>query len=192
MKEIDIEKEKIIDLRKQKLLYFIGFFSISIIGTLLHFLFDFSGKSLFIAPFSAINESVWEHLKIAVIPIMFWTILEFTLLKFRRDNLWTSLLVKVVTVMLSIILLYCISIAVLGGHNLWVSISIFYFSILLSQILGYKVVTGKRVSIKFEEISKYIVIFIFLLFVIFTFIPPKFNIFKDEVTSTYGVFEFKY
>ena len=43
-----------------------------------------------------------------------------------------------------------------------------------------------------EEIAKYLVIVIFLMFVVFTFIPPKIGIFKDEVTSTYGVFEFKY
>ena len=192
MNTLDIDKEKLLDERKQKILYIIGFFVISIIGTLLHFLFKFSGKSMFIAPFSAVNESVWEHLKIAVLPIMLWTFIEFITLKFRRDNLWTSLLVKIITAMLSITFLYYLYSFIFKTHNLVINLIIFYFSILISQILGYKVVTGRRVNIKLEERSKYIVIFIFLLFIIFTFIPPKLNIFKDEVTSTYGVFEFKY
>lgn len=192
MNSLDIEKEKLLDEKRQKILYIIGFFVISITGTMLHFLFKYSGKSIFLAPFSAVNESVWEHLKIAVLPIMFWTFIEFITLKFRRDNLWTSLLVKIITAMLSITLLYYIYSLIYGTHNLVINLIIFYFSILISQILGYKVVTGRRVNIKLEERSKYIVIFIFLLFIIFTFIPPKFKIFKDEVTSTYGVFEFKY
>ena len=147
---------------------------------------------MFIAPFSAVNESVWEHLKIAVLPIMLWTFIEFITLKFRRDNLWTSLFVKIITAMLSITFLYYLYSFIFKPHNLVINLIIFYFSILISQILGYKVITGRRVNIKLEERSKYIVIFIFLLFIIFTFIPPKLNIFKDEVTSTYGVFEFKY
>ena len=187
MNYISIKEEKLIDKRKQKIMYIVGFFVISIIGTLLHFTFDFSGKNLFIAPFSAVNESVWEHLKIAVIPIILWTFIEFVSLKFRSDNLWISLLVKILTVMGLIILLYYINI-----YNTWLNIAIFYFSILISQILGYKIVTSKKVNVKYEEISKYIVIAIFLMFIIFTFIPPKLSIFKDEVTSTYGVFEFKY
>lgn len=192
MNTLDIEKEKLLDERKQKILYIIGFFVISIIGTLLHFLFKFSGKSMFLAPFSAVNESVWEHLKIAVLPIMLWTFIEFITLKFRRDNLWTSLFVKIITAMLSITFLYYLYSFIFKTHNLVINLIIFYFSILISQILGYKVVTGRRVNLKLEEHSKYIVIFIFLLFIAFTFIPPKLNIFKDEVTSTYGVFEFKY
>lgn len=192
MNYISIKEEKLIDKRKQKIMYIVGFFVISIIGTLLHFTFDFSGKNLFIAPFSAVNESVWEHLKIAVIPIILWTFIEFVSLKFRSDNLWISLLVKILTVMGLIILLYYISKVFTKTHNTWLNIAIFYFSILISQILGYKIVTSKKVNVKYEEISKYIVIAIFLMFIIFTFIPPKLSIFKDEVTSTYGVFEFKY
>lgn len=173
MSYISIKEEKLIDKRKQKIMYVIGFFVISIIGTLLHFTFDFSGKSLFIAPFSAVNESVWEHLKIAVIPIILWTFIEFVSLKFRSDNLWISLLVKIVTVMVLIITLYYISKVFTKTHNTWLNIAIFYISILISQILGYKVVTSKKVNVKYEEASKYIVIAIFLMFIIFTFIPTK-------------------
>ena len=59
-------------------------------------------------------------------------------------------------------------------------------------MFGYKEIKSKNVNIKYEEISKYLVIIIFIMFVIFTFIPPKIDIFKDEVTSTYGVFELEY
>ena len=50
----------------------------------------------------------------------------------------------------------------------------------------------KKVDVKIEEVTKYSVLFIFLLFIFFTFLPPKAEIFKDEITQTYGVFELEY
>lgn len=38
-------------------------------GTLLHFLFEWSGNNYIIASFSAINESTWEHLKLVFFPM---------------------------------------------------------------------------------------------------------------------------
>ena len=80
----------------------------------------------------------------------------------------------------------------MGTHTTFVSISIFYLSILLSQIVGYIVINMRKVDVKIEETTKYSVLFIFLLFVIFTFLPPKAEIFKDEETQTYGVFKLEY
>ncbi len=39
-----------------------------ILGTLLHFTYELSGGNLVVASFSAINESVWEHLKLLYFP----------------------------------------------------------------------------------------------------------------------------
>lgn len=192
MEEINIKKEKMQDEKLQKKLYIIGFFVISILGTILHFTFEFSNNNILVAPFSAVNESVWEHLKIAVMPMFLWTFIEFVTLKFRRPNLWSSLLIKIFTVMGVITVFHYIYTSIFGAHSTWFSIAIFYIAILLAQIFGYKEITSKDVNVKYEEIAKYLVIIIFLMFVTFTFIPPKIGIFKDEVTSTYGVFEFKY
>ena len=38
------------------------------LGTLLHFTYDISGNSDFVAIFSAVNESTWEHLKLLFFP----------------------------------------------------------------------------------------------------------------------------
>lgn len=192
MNKKSIEKEELLDIKLQKRLYIIGFFVIAILGTLLHFTYDFSNKNLFIAMFSAVNESVWEHLKIAVMPMFLWTFIEFITLKFRRPNLWSSLLIKLFTTIAFITIFYYLYINILGIRIVWVDISSFYVAILLAQIFGYKEVTSKNINIKYEEIAKYLVIVIFLMFVLFTFIPPKIEIFKDEVTSTYGVFELKF
>ena len=42
----------------------LGFAVTSLGGTLLHFLYDWTGKAAWAAPFSGVNESTWEHMKL--------------------------------------------------------------------------------------------------------------------------------
>ena len=39
-----------------------GFAFTAVFGTALHFLFDWSGKNTVVGLFSAVNESIWEHM----------------------------------------------------------------------------------------------------------------------------------
>lgn len=169
----------------------IGFFAISLLGIVLHFTYDFFGRNILVAPFSSVNSSVWEYMKIAVMPMFFWTIFEFCEMMYRPNNLWSSLLVKIITVMSVIIISHYTYSDINGKHVLFVDIVIFIFAIAISQVLGYKVAISEKKNKNIEEIYKYITIIIFLIFVIFTFIPPHFEIFKDKVKETYGVFEIK-
>ena len=41
---------------------------ISLIGTLSHFLYDISKHNKVVGLFAAVNESTWEHIKIALTP----------------------------------------------------------------------------------------------------------------------------
>lgn len=184
--------EKDLELKKVKTLSIIGFFVISIIGILLHFAYEFFDNNLFVATFSAVNESVWEHIKIAVMPTFLWTIVELFILKYRQDNLWSSLLVKIITIIVIISIGFYAYTNIIGTHILWIDILLFFVAILTAQVLSYKEIKAKKVKVEYEEISKYLVLIIFLMFVFFTFLPPKLEIFKDESTSTYGVFKIEY
>ena len=42
-----------------------GILVLSLLGTVMHFVFDWSGQSAPVGAFAAVNESVWEHLKLA-------------------------------------------------------------------------------------------------------------------------------
>ena len=45
-----------------------------IVGTLLHFVYEWSNNNIVAGIFGAINESTWEHLKILFIPMLITTI----------------------------------------------------------------------------------------------------------------------
>lgn len=58
---------------KSKILKFqiYSFIVVCILGTLLHFTYDWSNQNTLVAAFSAVNESTWEHLKLAFFPMLF-------------------------------------------------------------------------------------------------------------------------
>jgi hypothetical protein len=41
-----------------------GIAFVVILGSVLHFAFEWSGRAIPIGPIAAVNESVWEHLKL--------------------------------------------------------------------------------------------------------------------------------
>ena len=43
-----------------------GFFFVSVVGTLLHFLFEWRGESRLVALIAPVNESIWEHMKLVL------------------------------------------------------------------------------------------------------------------------------
>ena len=55
-------------------LVIIGSIVIASVGTLAHFLYDLTKHNKFIGLFAAVNESTWEHIKIALTPILLWSL----------------------------------------------------------------------------------------------------------------------
>ena len=53
-----------------------GFAVTSFAGTLLHFLYEWLGKSPWIAPLSGVNESTWEHMKLLFWPMLFFAVVQ--------------------------------------------------------------------------------------------------------------------
>ena len=60
----------------------IGALVVILASVLFHFLYEWTGIGL-IGAISPVNESVWEHTKIVVVPYLLYAVLEFFLLKIR-------------------------------------------------------------------------------------------------------------
>ena len=51
---------------------------IMLIGSLDHFMYELSGENVFVGMWAPVSESIWEHLKIAFYPtLFFWTAVYF-------------------------------------------------------------------------------------------------------------------
>ncbi|MBQ4097128.1 MAG: hypothetical protein IJC62_03100, partial [Clostridia bacterium] len=62
-----------------------GFVTVSLLGTLLHFLYEWTGESIWVAPISGVNESTWEHMKLFFFPAVAFAVFESFFMRERRD-----------------------------------------------------------------------------------------------------------
>lgn len=164
---------------------------ISIIGSFMHFAFNFSGNLKIVALFAPINESIWEHLKLAFFPTLLWWIIGFFLFNkdsnFKKRNYICSMILSALIAPLIITCFYYTYTGALGISSLILDIFSLYLSILLSQILGIHTYKYGNFSIKTFVILVLILIITILLFWIFTFKPPHIPLFLDSSKGIYGI-----
>ena len=60
--------------RKLRRWEIVGFAVTGLLGTLLHFVYDWTGEMRVAAAFSAVNESTWEHMKLLFVPFLVFTV----------------------------------------------------------------------------------------------------------------------
>lgn len=158
---------------------YIGFIFTSIAGTLLHFAYDWSNQSIFLAPFSAINESIWEHMKLLFFPMFVFAMIEYYFMGNEYDNFWCIKLLGITLGLLLIPTLYYTYTGAFGIMIDFINISIFF----LTATIVYSVETrlfenGKTCRIS-SRTAFIILCLIALSFVVFTFFPPRIPLFES-------------
>jgi hypothetical protein len=154
---------------------------------MLHFLFDWSGYLYPIGTFSAVNESVWEHLKLGFWPVIFLTPLEYKYIKHLANNFIIAKTIASYTIPLSIVIIFYSYTAILGTNFLLFDILSFIIAAFIGQFLNYKILIFKKLSRRLDIISLILIILLAGLFVIFTFLPPHLPLFQDSTTGLYGI-----
>jgi len=165
----------------------VGFFFIIGVGTLLHFVYAWSGDSPIVAPFAAVNESVWEHLKLAFWPALVWTLLERAPLKTRGNNFWLARALGTLLMPVLIVALHYFYLFLLGEHVLFLDITIFVLAVFAGQYASYRLFTGDERSPLANMLAPALLVAMAVLFVVFTFTTPEAGIFRDGPTGTYGI-----
>lgn len=156
-----------------------------IVGTLLHFTFELSGLNPKFAIFSAINESTWEHLKLLYFPMLLSTIFGIILFKNRIPNFLCSKTIGILTSIIFEIIFFYTYTGILGNNITIIDISLFFVSTILGEFVAYILIVNKFKCN--NKLALLILFFIFMLFIIFTFNPPKIGLFKDPITKIYGI-----
>ena len=172
--------------RNLSLWQFVGFSVVSLLGTLLHFLYDFSGEKWWTALISGVNESTWEHMKLLFVPLFFFGLVEYFFFP-EYKNFWC---VKLKGTLLGLALFPVIFYTyqgVLGKNVDAINILIFFISAAVAYLYEAYLFRTESLSCKSPKRAITILCVIAFCFVLFTFITPMLGIFEDPITGVYGI-----
>ena len=164
----------------------VGFAVVSLGGTLLHFLYEWLGEAVWIAPFSGVNESTWEHMKLLFVPCFIFAIVQSFFFRDRKD-FWCVKVRGILLGLVAIPVLYYTYNGVVGKSPDWINIAIFFIAAALVFVCETKLFKSESIRCAHPRAALTALVIIALLFVLFTFRTPELGIFKDPLTGTYGV-----
>ena len=161
---------------------------ILVFGVLLHFSYEWTNKNIIVGLFSAINESIWEHLKLLFFPSIF-TFFLARLLNIGDGNYYRVKLKGIIIGMIFIIVFYYTYTGIIGHNFPVLDISSFFIAVIISEL--YTLFKYDKYKHHNNYISYLIIIIISFLFLLFTFKPLHINLFLDPVEKKYGITEEK-
>ena len=156
----------------------LGFIFTSIAGVILHFLYDWTNQNTFIAAFSAVNESTWEHMKLLFFPMFIYALIQRRYKGKEYKNFWCVKLIGIVLGLLLIPGLYYTINGAFGMTPDWVNIAIFFVTAGICYFVETKLFE-RGINCKSQGIALLILWLIALVFVIFTFFPLSIPLFED-------------
>ena len=158
---------------------------ISVLGTLLHFTYNWFGNNPVIGVFSAVNESTWEHLKLLYFPTLIVTIIGAIYYKGHVPNYVCARLKGLLTAMFFTVTFFYTSMGVLGKNYAFLNILIFYVAVIIGEIIvNRQIKLAKPCNTNKAWIGFGILL---VCFILFTYNAPKIGLFKDPITGGYGI-----
>jgi len=163
-----------------------GFVFTSLAGTLLHFVYDWSGQSVFAALFSAVNESIWEHMKLLFWPMAIYALIQSFYFKDRKDFWQIKLKGVLLGLTLIPVIFYTYNGAVGKSPDIF-NVAIFYIAALIACLFEWRLLKKEPSPRNFKIPSIIAFAVLAILFWVFTFYPPPINLFLDPTTRTFCI-----
>ena len=156
-------------------------------GSALHFAFGWCGRTPLVAPFAAVNESVWEHLKLAFWPSVAYAAVEY--MAFGKDtaSFATAKSTGILLMPICIVLLFYSYKALVGHHVLWLDILIFLVAVSAGQTISCLLMAAGPADTSRGWVGVLAVALLGVSLAFLTFSPPRLPLFRDSVTGRYGL-----
>lgn len=163
-----------------------GFAVTSFGGTILHFLYEWLGNAIWIAPFSGVNESTWEHMKLLFWPMFFFAVIQSFFFK-DYNGFWCIKLRGIIIGLSLIPIIFYTYNGVIGRSPDWINIAIFFISAMIAYIYETRMFNAKKFGCRSTKFAFGVLCVVALLFILFTFITPRIGIFRDPLKGIYGI-----
>ena len=167
--------------------FLIGFTFVSVLGTILHFLYEWT-DCISLAPFSAVNESTWEHMKILFFPLLLFAIIQAQFFKKEYKNFWKTKLWGILLGSLLIPVLFYTFNGAFGKTPDWLNILFFFIAAASAFLLEWLLFAKNAKNFLPTPIPILLLCILAFFFLLFTFYPPTLPLFQDPLTLKYGIF----
>ena len=171
-------------------------FWICFAGSSLHFAFELSDYWTPLALNAAVNESIWEHLKIYFWPGLLYALVQYTYTRNVANNYWLGKVVALLVTPIVITFSYHGYMswveATAAGTSVGMILFIMFFGVLVGQLCSYKILTAEPLMIARGYVTAGYAVLVFS-FSAFTYFPPKVALFENylcyEYTNEYGILD---
>ncbi len=165
-----------------------GLFFVLVWGNLFHFVFDWSGENELVGAIAAVNESVWEHMKLMIVPWVLWSAVEALALRRNRICVLAPRAVALLMGVLFIPVAYYSYVGISGANVAILNIIIFQLAVLLAFFLSWRVLDkGRLQGTVWTVLGGAVLLAMLALTVYWTYFQPQIPLFVDPLTGKTGI-----
>jgi len=171
-------------MRKVKI---IGVFIIFGLSFLSHFMYQWLPNSIFSILFP-VNESIWEHMKLIVTPVLIFSIFEYIIYRKKNIEYNNFILSYAVSMILGIIIYLIIYLPIenIFGHSMIVAIVILFITFIVVEFISYYIMNSREIKYS-NIIGISLIILIYIVFGYLTYNPIESDLFYDKEKKIYGI-----
>ena len=165
----------------------VGVFIIFGLSFLSHFIYKWMPNSIFSILFP-VNESIWEHMKLMVTPVLIFSIFEYIIYKRKKIHFNNFLLSYSISMILGIIIYLIIYLPIdyIFGHSAIVAIGLLFITFIIIQIISYYIMNYREIKYS-SIIGTGIIILLYVIFGYLTYHPLETDLFYDSQKKIYGI-----
>lgn len=125
---------------------FAGILFVLVLGTIAHFIYEWSGNNLIAGLFTPVNESPWEHMKLIFFPMLLYSL--FLTLKLQNSYpcIAASFSAGILLGTVCIPVIFFLYIGILGQDVFILDILIFILSVVIGFYAAYRLTLSCRVQ----------------------------------------------
>lgn len=154
-----------------------GIIFVIIVGTVSHFIYEWSGNSFFLGFFFPVSESTWEHMKLCFFPMLLYALYMNKKLKKDYPCVTSALLSGILLGTFLIPVIFYTYSGILGKNYPALDIATFFASVLAAFASVYRLSLSCRTA-HCKQWLKSAVFAAAVCFFIFTYAPPGIGLFK--------------
>jgi len=164
----------------------IGIIFIVLAGGALHFAFEWAGGWRPLAVIAAVNESTWEHLKLAFWPAMIWFLAKIFYIRKTSNNFYFAKAIGILAMPVSITILFYAYTAFMDDM-LAIDLTIFVVAVVIGQLTSYKLLRTSPLPDWLNSLGIFLLVLMTIAFSTLTYFAPGIEIFRDPVSGGYGI-----